>query len=63
MLQGSYRTREETIFFADIGKSTLTKTEQDVFSAIMTSAEIARRAGVSKTAVSRYLNNGYVSSE
>ena len=34
------RTREETIFFADIGKSTLTKTEQDVFSAIMTSAEI-----------------------
>lgn len=29
----------------------------------MTSAEIARRAGVSKTAVSRYLNNGYVSSE
>ena len=37
---GSYRTREETIFFADIGKSTLTKTEQDVFSAIMTSAEI-----------------------
>ena len=33
-------TREETIFSADIGKSTLTKTEQDVFSAIMTSAEI-----------------------
>lgn len=29
----------------------------------MTIAEIARRAGVSKAAVSRYLNNGYVSSE
>lgn len=29
----------------------------------MTIAEIAQRAGVSKTAVSRYLNNGYVSSE
>lgn len=30
---------------------------------IMTIAEIAQRAGVSKAAVSRYLNNGYVSSE
>ena len=29
----------------------------------MTIAEIASRAGVSKAAVSRYLNNGYVSSE
>lgn len=29
----------------------------------MTMAEIAARAGVSKAAVSRYLNNGYVSSE
>lgn len=29
----------------------------------MTIAEIARRAGVSKAAVSRYLNSGYVSSE
>ena len=29
----------------------------------MTIAEIAQRAGVSKTAVSRYLNNGYVSDE
>lgn len=29
----------------------------------MTIAEIAQRAGVSKTAVSRYLNNGYVSEE
>lgn len=29
----------------------------------MTIAEIARRAGVSKAAVSRYLNNGYISSE
>lgn len=29
----------------------------------MTIAEIAQRAGVSKAAVSRYLNNGYISSE
>ena len=29
----------------------------------MTIAEIAARAGVSKTAVSRYLNDGYVSAE
>ena len=29
----------------------------------MTIAEIARRAGVSKAAVSRYLNSGYISSE
>lgn len=29
----------------------------------MTIAEIARRAGVSKAAVSRYLNNGYISTE
>ena len=29
----------------------------------MTIAEIAQRAGVSKTAVSRYLNSGYISQE
>ena len=29
----------------------------------MTIAEIAQRAGVSKAAVSRYLNKGYISSE
>ena len=29
----------------------------------MTIAEIAARAGVSKTAVSRYLNDGYISEE